>query len=758
MASEKIPTLVNVWAQKDAEKYLRSLCGDMEAVTPETLEAILIKLEASSLSCKERTSFAALAQYVGVAFLNEDNPMKAHEILKRSLKYYDEMMGDKNYVHTRRVEAGAFLKLSSIRNYNDMCSVSFFYFQVLMQHNQGIYRLTPSTLALMFLGIEEIKSRHIKETTANLEYFNIDARELLKMTGKQNIAQNRPSIRKLAAFQDILRDIPDLKPNDYSAVCSKKGYLDEKCSKYSLTESERLQVVKMLMRRPFRNTYPHLLFEECNTLISKSCRKRKDKNNCSMANLYFAYGYYAALERGTLNPNENAEQLFSDCFRIRRLKLGENHVETVRAKFYLGYLQFLKSLSGIQLPVSEDYKLMKEAFACLKLHSNGELYENFFFVDLFTSLLSFNGVFQICVDLMEEYINSLKKSSFDMIEPLSTFVDNEQIGFFTAALAAIYMSYKLWQRALELFRSVRDEQKHSNAVLYCICASGSAYCLFKLDDHFAARTILESSQELHYEILQAGEILWYLDYILVRCEFDFFVEKNVQRAKASLSMGLLNPILHPRFLIRLGFLFEVVENSMVEAEKHYLEGLKLFHEQKKFHHPFICDGTLGLARVYLQQKKLLESEKYATKSLKMAISLFGCHDKRIEPAIDIFKQLLKCRRDMRKAERAFRLYMDNFALMGLMEESELVASFVHNFALKLYNVVNLSKEEIRKCTDLFARSFHTLEKSVERKDDRVVESRKMLGLCHLKLGNVGIAEWHLFNVAIARQNWNGAIL
>ena len=200
----------------------------------------------------------------------------------------------------------------------------------------------------------------------------------------------------------------------------------------------------------------------------------------------------------------------------------------------------------------------------------------------------------------------------------------------------------------------------------------------------------------------------------------------------------------------MGFIYETVEKSLDKAQKYYLEVVKICSECSTHHHPILYDAHLGLARLYLKQKQIPECEKHAQRCLEVSVLLFGSDSGNVLPAVEIFSQLVDYRKDLRKANTVFSSCMETFYRTGLLNESEFIASFSDCFAERLYNCVNFTEGELKKCTDLFTSSFQVFEKLAGPKNQKeAFESQRKLGLCHLKLGDVKTAEWHLFRSAIA---------
>ena len=316
-----------------------------------------------------------------------------------------------------------------------------------------------------------------------------------------------------------------------------------------------------------------------------------------------------------------------------------------------------------------------------------------------------------------------------------------------------------YRQSLKITHPVREPNE-----LWPKCIMGRAFCEFKLGDCSYAENLFDLGTSY---LLFSGCVWVQISFTLFECEMLYSTGSNftasaklytaqltynrqMESAKSeSTSMLVWTRILGVKF--RLGLLHEI-NDAPQTAEKYYLEALEICHENRIFCHPVLFDTNFHLAKIYLKQKKVAECEKFAKKSLEMSLRLFDPNESQVESVFDIFKQLVEYRKNVRKASFVFTSYMDTFSRLGVADQSVFLASFGYTFAKRMFEEIMSEESELKKCRDLFAKSCDVFRKSFGRKDEKTVDSQKMMGLCHLRLGNVRLAEWHLFNAAVALQN------
>ena len=725
----------NILHLKEAEQYFSSILGDVKLVPPEKVEECLVDIEKTELSDEEKISLAALNKYVGVAHLDEDNSVKALQFLERSIQCYGSFLCDLAPEETYddlKEEAFIYLSLGHLRNFEQAHQVTQFILG--LTHKKQ----TPSNAALRYLAHDELKSL----VTEDLE---------------KDVDQNTESFEETVLYR-LVAACKSLLQHHILVI---EELFDIECQRHGLGKDEHLMLAKMLIRR---NVYePEILFK-CSDIIRKNCKIRGTNNSCSLANVHFANGTYYFKSELT-DSTRKAVECFKTCFEIRRAKLGENHIKTIFAKFELGRVSFMqRSVRFDRLATPEDYRIIEEAFFSLKEYTErtGAEVRGIFieYAEDLAGLLQASGVNERSVDVLRDAAELIGRAATSVCD-LSSRCHRMWM-----RIGEIYVDFKKYELALHWFLKVPENIEgfgnHTwNDYFWIRSAFGSAYCYFKLGDFISARNFFGSCRAILYS---AGALWDSLNCSLSQCEFLSFDEPNqvvavFQAVKPNevileklrpASWHFFDLISYLRAHFRIGFIYETVEKSLDKAKRYYLEVLKICSEDSTHQHPVFCDTHLGLARLYLKQKQIPECEKHAQKCLELSILLFGPDSGNVEPVVEIFRQLVDHRKHIRKASTVFSSYMETFSRTGLLSESEFIASFSHCFAERLYNCVNFGEGELKKCIDLLTSSFQVFAKLAGPKNKkRAYESQKKLGLCHLKLGEVKTAEWHLFTSAIA---------
>ena len=157
-------SLQNIRTREDARSYFSSVCGDVSTVAPEILEQHFLQLEKSDLSDDLKYSMAALSNYVGVAYLDEDDLIKAQKFLELSVGYYEmlEPNDDRDF-QCSKTSALLYLNLCLIYSHDQLDKVTRFLHECKSQN------LTPFNEALLFLAINELKFFLDTETPKNFD-------------------------------------------------------------------------------------------------------------------------------------------------------------------------------------------------------------------------------------------------------------------------------------------------------------------------------------------------------------------------------------------------------------------------------------------------------------------------------------------------------------------------------------------------------------------------------------------------------------
>ena len=627
----------NIWTLKEAEEYLSSVLGDVNLVSPEKVEESVVSIKKCELSVEEKLSLTALNKYVGIAHLDEDNTVKALEFFRRSIQCYDSFIPnvDSEEIEDLKNEALIYLNLCHLRNYDQLHEVAQF-----LSENT-FKKLKPSNGALLFLAITELKELHDEETVKD---FNLDTEDF----------EGTTLYRALATCESLV-----------SYYGHEDEDFEEECQHYDLGKNEQLVVAKMLIRSVVLDPE---IFLKCSSLIRENCKSRGIKNSCSLANVHLAKGMHY-LEEESIDK-ERAEECFKSCLEIRRSQLGENHAKTAAVKFELGSLRFVQFLCPGSLIQPENYQLMKEALCSLKQHSNGCFPKCRLYAEFLAELLQANGVLQISIDIYKE------SAELNQRNKTPIFNDSFHIYGLWTRIGEIYLAFKKYKLALSWFlnvnKNMEDETDEETSDAWTKSVVGSGYCYFKLEDYISARKFFDFSEWfLHFP--RSMSSTWdSMTYRLFECEFLFSCEPGVH-GRVSLqsilfslpsileSVGLTCSVWNRTQILRLDFqlgcTYKTIVNSLERAERYYLDVPKICGEETIYHHPVLCDACLGLARIYLNQKKITDCEKYAKKCLELSILLFGSDGGNVEPVVEIFGQLVDHRKNIRKANTVLSSYL-----------------------------------------------------------------------------------------------------
>ena len=477
----------NILHLKEAEQYFSSILGDVKLVPPEKVEECLVEVEKTELLGEEKISLAALNKYVGVAHLEEDNPVKALQFLKRSIQCYGSFLcdlGPEEAYDDLKEDAFIYLSLGHLRNFEQLDQVTQFILGLTRK------KQTPSNAALRYLAHDELKSSVVTE---ELEKDVDQNTELFEET---------VLYRLVTACKSLLQYYSDnVKEQDF----------DVECQRHGVRKDEHLMLAKMLIRRNVNE--PKILFK-CSDIIQKNCKIRGTKNSCSLANVHFANGKYHFKSELT-DSIRKAEECFKTCFEIRRAKLGENHIKTIFTKFELGRVSFMqKSVRFDRLATPEDYRIIEEAFLNLTQYTErtgAEVCGIFTdYAEILAHLLQAYGVLERSIDVL--------KDADELIARAATSVSDNSLHRYRIwmQIGETYIDSKKYELALHWFLKVLDNTEEFGNYTWIRSDFGSAHCYFKLGDCISARTFLGYGDGILYD---AGNMWDKLNCRLFQCEF-----------------------------------------------------------------------------------------------------------------------------------------------------------------------------------------------------------------------------------------------
>ena len=721
----KIPQNILTW--EDAEKYFANVKGNVVS-TPEKLEEHLLQLNQKPSTENEAISLAALNKFVGISHLKEDNPAKAKDFFDRCIHHYKNMKhaicDDKKLEADLKMEADIYSNFAMVRNYDQLSKAVQFLCETLKQ------KLKPSNYALICLTVVEIQSYHDVEM---IEKFDVGENFRLNVVADRKdykkVLELEPLYREFLAIKQIRHDCKVV----YHSSLIESDYFGNVCGQFSLKKEERLNVAKFLLRHQsvIGNPQYSELFYKCELLVEKTYAAKGIFDSCSVANNLF--------QIGCRSPEDKQAEYYASCLKIRRAKLGESHAQTAIAKFHV---------AGTEDANDESFKAMEESLNCLERHSYGDLLQYYHIVLVYVIRLQLFFKTKTALDCLQKYLKNIQ----DNKSPL--FRDPARIRIFSSYGIMLLRELGKWQLALDWFQWY-DVLKVESLELMTrfMAASSAAYCYFKVGDYPSAKKLFKYTNENCSEIenSSAENQMYWLHFKFCECEFLLHAEPH-EAERMFRIMCTVCPIdfemLYPNIKVHLAFIYETVGRSLTKAEQYYHQGLEDWKQNHVHSYPRHCDCLLGLSRVYLKQGKIKDCEKYAWKFIDLSSRLFEPPDQHFEPAIEIFQQLMEYRKDITKMEKFFVSYKENFSRVGLTDDSSFVALFSHNFAKMLYDNAHFGSTDFKKCAKIFGKSFRVLVKVLGAKNKKTAESQRMLGLCNMRLGNVGIAEWHLLNSAI----------
>ena len=379
--------------------------------------------------------------------------------------------------------------------------------------------------------------------------------------------------------------------------------------------------------------------------------------------------------------------------------------------------------------------------------------------EVLAELLFANGIIQRSIEALEDYLD------FDYVHSGRVFDEPMYRLRISIKIAEIYMDREKYQTALDWFMKAAEYSERKDVddrtELVIRHLTGRAYCHFEMNNFLPATLYFELVDEFFDYCPESWKVL---SCNLLRCIF--LLKNNQAMWKVvdafqhsmmnflTLQFGFSKTIFLDeltacvRVHSQLGLIHELMSKPLPLAENFYLDALKLCEVAPISCHPVQCDTLLRLAKFYWKQTKVTDCETYVKKSLLLSFRIFGPNDENVRQGFEILTQLVDHRKDIRKASTVFTSYMNALSRVNLLDDSEFTASFCFNFAQRLFNHINCGQPELAKCNDLFSRSWRVFTKVLGSKNAKTAKTQKLLGICNLKLGNVKVAEWHLFNAAV----------
>ena len=406
----------NIWTLEDAEQFFSSAGTSIKSVSPEKVEEYLVCLENTGLSEAEKSSMAALTKYVGVVYLDEDNPVQALKFFQHSCQCYENLDHKNQKVSTEMItdleeEAHIYVNLCLVRNHDRLADTA----QVLSLYQSE--KLTPKNGALLYIAIEELKNLHNVDTELYLDLETEDFEE--------------NTLFRVHSACEFLID---------------SGFVQDFDECWT-EQDDRLLLAKMLIRREVDGEEIH---ERCAELIRQDCHERGIENSCSLAHVLYVKGKRLCEETTTISAEKAAKECFETCLAIRQEKLGDNHVQTAKTKFQIGRLNFLHSLSEDAASDPKHYAMMENALHILEEHSNGCFLECIKSAETMAELLLANGFLQQSLDIFE------RCSQLILNREASVFDDTYYLLRVWTRMGEIQMECKRYRVALGWFVKVSD--------------------------------------------------------------------------------------------------------------------------------------------------------------------------------------------------------------------------------------------------------------------------------------------------------------
>ena len=735
-------SIESVFFHEETRNYFRKKFGSWRKAS-----ATKVRRHFEALVSSDLLSIARLNHYAGIVFLEQENPVEAESFVQKSVDQYQKC--SKEFPKCWSVEkqkdfiqAKIFLAQSWVRNYSHLEQAEKVLRDVLETRKDDHVR---EHVNYSLAGYSLLEALMLVETSRLMAAFEgiIDSSQVIT----RSLQSRQPEIFKALCIEETVLFFEYGFRFRYFDLVDEMGVSIR--SRLTAEPNTRFAIIKASARRSSLDVFSNLCGMS-RKAVDDLMHEEENESGPLFASLLFS----SALLLFTGKHFDCAGKSFNYCCEIRTQFLGAKHLETIRAQFMQGYLMAL-SCSGAPFHQESHVNLMTDALDVIEKKAEQTFW---FYPEMFqyyAKCRTEEGKFWIAEKYFKKAVDAEEKLKNG--DKSNTTIALRQIEF-----AKLHMNFQKWQSVLDLnLPAVSNAEFETYEGIVVADAYGAiAYCYFKLEKHelaeknfakaITAMDVFEDKSDREWAIMKV-KILGY------KIEFEITAMKRLEVAEMDFKMASKlmkvakkskTSCFEPKASFQLGFYYEFVKQSYSEAIDCYLlsskaTGLRYFKA-----HPYYCDCSLALARIYFKQFRMDEGHEMLKSAFKQACSLFDTSDPYFEPFFDLFQENVSQQKRMKQAYNVFSTTVKMLSEQKFPASSYLVATFGYNFAKRVFEndfvVVGQTG-----CQDLLKKSLKVFKKVFGTKDKRSGHCERILGLCCLKNGDAKGAEWHLYQSALA---------